>query len=135
MYFDEFIVKPQKEKEREEKEKVMLLDIMQKEKEKPLTQQIIEYKSNQLEELRREVRAIADQTKTLQKKVQHSVVCKNPALIKKLAPTIYNALNTYFNDIFSLFIDDILEEEVKTLTFMSKYCCHTHTHLKSMIII
>jgi hypothetical protein len=42
-------------------------------------------------------------------------MCKNIKLIKKMAPTIYSAFNTYFEDIFSLLMDEVLTEEVNNL--------------------
>ncbi len=46
------------------------------------------------------------------KKTQINVPCKNMKLVKKLAPTIFNAYNAYFDDIFDSLINEILTEEV-----------------------
>jgi len=40
------------------------------------------------------------------------MTCKNMTLVKKLAPTIFNAFTTFFDDIFELFINEVLTEEV-----------------------
>ena len=43
------------------------------------------------------------------------MTCKNMTLIRKIAPTIFNAYNAFFDDIFELFINELLTEEVHYL--------------------
>ena len=43
------------------------------------------------------------------------MTCKNMTLIKKIAPTIFNAYNAFFDDIFELFINELLTEKVHYL--------------------
>jgi hypothetical protein len=58
------------------------------------------------------------------------MTCKNMDLVKKLTPTIFNAFNAFYDDIFELLINELLTEEVFFYILNYKGILHEHVRTK-----